>query len=101
HALSLPDRRRKHSMSASRRSDWCLKPIGDRCLIVAFESRVDPAINERVRAVADYLLAHPIEGVIDVVPAFTTVASHYRPEAFCTADRGESPYLRRWPFTST
>ena len=68
--------------------------MGDRCLIVAFESRVDPAINERVRAVADYLLAHPIEGVIDVVPAFTTVALHYRPEAFCTDDCGESPYRR-------
>jgi len=80
-------------MTASTRGDWCLQPMGDRCLIIAFESRIDPAINERVRGLADYLLAHPIDGVVDVVPAFTTVALHYRPEALAGED-GQSPYQR-------
>jgi len=73
---------------------WSIRPMGDRCLIVAFEARVDPAINARVRAVADTLLKHPIEGVVDVVPAFTTVAIHYRPEAVATADAAEMPHRR-------
>ena len=73
---------------------FSLEPMGDRCLIVAFESRVDPDINARVRAMADYLLEHPIEGVIDVVPAFTTVAVHYRPEALADNASGTSPYGR-------
>ena len=81
-------------MNARRDGGFRLEPMGDRCLIVAFESRVDPDINARVRAIADYLLEHPIEGVIDVVPAFTTVAVHYRPEALADNASGTSPYGR-------
>ena len=73
---------------------WSIRPMGDRCLIVAFEPRVDPEINARVRAVADALLRNPIDGVVDVVPAFTTVAIHYRPEALATADCAELPHRR-------
>ena len=47
-------------------SDPTFQPMGDRCLIVQFESRVDPEINARVRSLAEYLLAHPIAGVVDV-----------------------------------
>src|SRR5438046_3410938 len=81
-------------MNARRDGGFRLEPMGDRCLIVAFESRVDPDINARVRAMADYLLEHPIEGVIDVVPAFTTVAVHYRPESLADDGSGASPYGR-------
>jgi inhibitor of KinA len=80
-------------MNARSRGDWCLQPMGDRSLIIAFEPRIDPEINERVRAVADYLVAHPIDGLVDVVPAFTTVALHYRPKAL-TDDSAQSPYRR-------
>jgi inhibitor of KinA len=56
--------------------------MGDRCLIVEFESRVDAAINRRARSLAGLLLAQPPPGVLDVVPAFCTVAVFYRPESF-------------------
>ena len=75
-------------------SDPTFQPMGDRCVIIEFESRVDPEINARVRSVAEYLLTHPIEGVVDVVPAFTTVAVHYRPEALANDLPNESPYRR-------
>jgi inhibitor of KinA len=75
-------------------SDPTFQPMGDRCLIVEFESRVDPAINARVRSVAQHLISHPIEGVVDIVPAFTTVAVHYRPEAVPDGLPSESPYRR-------
>ena len=68
--------------------------MGDRCLIVAFEARVDPQINARVHAVANTLLERPIDGVVDIVPAFTTVAIHYRPEALATEDSAEMPHRR-------
>jgi inhibitor of KinA len=59
--------------------------MGDRCLIVDFGQRVDPEINEIARSFAAQLLAHRIPGVVDIVPAFATVAIHYRPEAFAGA----------------
>ncbi len=68
---------------------WRIDPVGDRCLIVEFGRVVAPAINETVRDFARQLLDEPIAGVVDVVPAFTTVAIHYRPEFFA---EGGSPY---------
>jgi len=73
---------------------WRIEPVGDRCLIVEFGQRVDEEINRTARSVADHLMAHPIEGVIDVVPAFTSVAVHYRPEALADSPAGDSPHRR-------
>jgi inhibitor of KinA len=70
--------------------------MGDRCLMVEFGQHVDPETNLKARAFAERLLAHPIGGVIDVVPAFTSVAVHYRPEAVpdSDSDADQSPYAR-------
>ena len=73
---------------------WRIEPMGDRCLIVEFGQRVDEEINRTARSVADYLMAHPIEGVVDVVPAFTSVAVHYRPEALPDSSAREPPHRR-------
>ena len=81
-------------MSKRGNNGWSLQPMGDRCLIIEFESRVAPEVNGRVRSVAEHLLSHPIEGVVDIVPAFTTVAVHYRPEAVRDGPPSESPYRR-------
>ncbi len=56
--------------------------MGDCCLIVEFGQRVDSQINQITRAFAEHLLSHPIPGVYDVVPTYTTVAVHYHPESF-------------------
>ena len=82
-------------MSLSPSPDWRIEPLGDRCLMVEFGQRVDPQINQSVHALANHLLAHPIAGVTDVVPAFTTVAVHYRPEAIAAdaAAGGDDPRL--------
>ena len=65
-------------------AEWQIVPLGDRCLVVEFEQRVDAAINRKARALADALLARPPQGVVEVVPAFCTVAVYYRPEAFAS-----------------
>ncbi|MEO6021925.1 MAG: 5-oxoprolinase subunit PxpB [Burkholderiales bacterium] len=67
-------------------------PAGDRCLIVEFGQKIAPDINRAVRSLAAYLLQHPLAGVTDVVPAFATVAIHYRPEAIEGLRAGASPH---------
>jgi inhibitor of KinA len=62
--------------------EWRIVPLGDRCLVVEFEQRVDAAINRKARALADALLSSPPAGVVDVAPAFCSVAVFYRPEQF-------------------
>jgi inhibitor of KinA len=64
---------------------WRIAPLGDRALVIEFGQRVDRDISARARAVAQHLLRTPLPGVTDIVPAFTTVALHYRPEAFAGA----------------
>ena len=82
-------------MTSSSALSWRIAPVGDRSLVVEFGQTVEPAINATVRNFARELLDEPIAGIVDVVPAFTTVAVHYRPEFFI--DGSGSPYdvLRR------
>lgn len=68
-------------------SNWRIEAVGDRCLLVGLGTEVDPATSARVHALVRRLHEQPIAGVRDVVPAFTTVALHYRPECF-----GPSPF---------
>ncbi len=56
-------------------------PVGDRCLLVRLGDQVDGATSARVHALVRRLRDDPIPGVRDTVPAFTTVALHYQPEA--------------------
>lgn len=69
---------------------WRIDPVGDRCLLVTLGDRIDAKVNRSVQALAAHLLADPPPGVIDVVPAFTTVALHYLPQAY--AGRPGGPY---------
>lgn len=64
-------------------------PVGDRCLIVEFGRQVEPAANRAALDFARQLMDEEMPGIVDVVPAFTTVAVHYRPESFA---EGGMPY---------
>ncbi len=70
------------------RGAWRIAPLGDRALIIECGDRVDPQTHARVRDAAARLCAAALPGVTDVVPAFTTVALHYRPEAL----QSDSPF---------
>jgi inhibitor of KinA len=76
-----------HTPDAS--AAWPIDPVGDRCLLVRLGHSVDLATNARVHALVQRLQAQPIAGVRDIVPAFTTVALHYRPECF-----GDQPFAQ-------
>jgi inhibitor of KinA len=62
--------------------------MGDRALVVEFGRRVDAATNARVQAAAEYLLAHPIPAVTDVVPAYAALTVHFDPLAVMAERRG-------------
>jgi inhibitor of KinA len=61
---------------------WRIEPVGDQCLLISFGNTVDSLTNSRVLGAAAYFMAHPLPGVRDVVPSFTTLALHYLPQAF-------------------
>lgn len=69
-----------------------IRPVGDSALLIGFGDRVDLRISHRVHAFVAHLLAHPLRSVRDVVPAFSTVTLHYRPEQ--VPGSGGTPYER-------
>ena len=64
-------------------------PMGDQALIVEFGDRVDPALSSQIAAVALRLRETRPIGVLDIVPAYATLALHYDPAA---VGAGTSPY---------
>ena len=75
-------------------------PLGDRALLIQLGSAIDDETHRQVRAVAARLASHPLPGLIELVPAFASVAVHYDP-ARVPNDRpgvgrgvARSPYVR-------
>lgn len=56
-------------------------PLGDSCLSVVFEEKIDPAINARCVGLADALAREARAGIREVVPAYHTVAVYFDPLA--------------------
>lgn len=54
-------------------------PLGDTAVVVEFDTVIGPASHEHVRLLSLYLDHHPIPGMIEYVPAFTTVTVFYDP----------------------
>ena len=66
-----------------------LFPMGDQALIAEFDERIDPALSAQIAALARRLRESRTIGVLDIVPAYTTLALHYDPAA---VGAGTSPY---------
>ena len=66
-----------------------LIPMGDRALVIEFGDRLDPELSARIAAAAQHLRASPPPGVLDIVPAYTTLALHYDPAVI---GAGTTPY---------
>ena len=60
-------------------SNLRLIPMGDRALVIEFGDRPSPELSARIAAAAQQLRASPPPGVLDIVPAYTTLALHYDP----------------------
>src|SRR6185503_20357253 len=66
-----------------------LIPMGDRALVIEFGDRADPELSARIAAAAQHLRAAPPPGILDIVPAYTTLALHYDPALIGV---GTTPY---------
>lgn len=64
-----------------------LLPLGDSALVVVLGELIDEAMAARVRALAAELVHHPPAGVVDIVPAFASVAVFYDAAHIGTYDR--------------
>jgi inhibitor of KinA len=53
--------------------------LGDSCLSVAFEERIDPAVNQRCIALSTVLRQEQRSGIRDIVPGFHTVTVYFDP----------------------
>ena len=56
-----------------------LYPLGDAAVVVHFGDIIGEETHRQVRAFAAYLEQHPFEGLVEYVPAFTTVTVYYDP----------------------
>ena len=54
-------------------------PLGDSSLLIQLGDEIDLAVNQRVHALASLIEASSINGVIETVPAYTTLLVHYDP----------------------
>lgn len=60
-------------------ADFTILPGGDAVLLVAFEARLDAAVNARVVWLAHELRRAQVPGVRDIVPAFHSAAVYFDP----------------------
>jgi inhibitor of KinA len=51
--------------------------LGDQAVTVELGTVLTPELNDRVHALCARLMARPLSGVIDIVPAYITLAVHY------------------------
>lgn len=54
-------------------------PLGDAAVVLHFGDAIDLAVHYRIQAVEAYLREHPFPGLLEQVPAFTTLTLYYDP----------------------
>ncbi len=70
-----------------------LYPLGDAAVVVHFGDEIGEETHRQVRAFAAYLAEHPFEGLVEYVPAFTTVTVYYNP--WVISEKGQfNPYTK-------
>jgi len=68
-----------------------LYPLGDAAIVVQLGQTITPEINDRVSAFSSLLTNNPFDGLIEFVPAYTTVTVYYDP--WIMSRKGEAdPY---------
>lgn len=76
-----------------------MSPLGDCAIVVKLGERVDLETHTRVRVFSDYLAEHPFDGLVEYVPAFTSVTVVYDPvRIFMSESRLAAEETLRYPF---
>jgi KipI family sensor histidine kinase inhibitor len=61
-------------------------PLGDSALLVQLGDEIDISINQRVHALTTLINTSPLNGVVETVPAYTTLLVHYDPLILSNAE---------------
>jgi inhibitor of KinA len=56
-------------------------PLGDSAVLVQLGDEIDLTVNQRVHTLANLVITSAIDGIIETVPAYTTLLVHYDPLA--------------------
>jgi KipI family sensor histidine kinase inhibitor len=75
-------------MSRAAGRDLPIEPLGETALLLRFGEGLDAGINARVHAAAAALHVADLPGLVDIVPAYATLALHYEPAAWLDANGG-------------
>ena len=70
---------------AAHEGDFAIEPLGESMLLLRFGAGLDPLANARVHAASAMLQAAHLPGIVDIVPAYTTLGLHYEPSAWADA----------------
>ncbi|GAB3540170.1 5-oxoprolinase subunit B [Pontibacter brevis] len=74
-----------------------LYPLGDAAVVVEFGNDISEQTHKQVRALSAYLQQHPFAGLIEFVPAYTTVTVYYDP--WVLSEKGNvNPYTKATGF---
>jgi KipI family sensor histidine kinase inhibitor len=76
------------SASAASESGFSIEPLGESALLLRFGEGLDAATNARVHAASAALQAAHLPGIVDIVPAYATLALHYDPLAWVDTRNG-------------
>jgi KipI family sensor histidine kinase inhibitor len=68
--------------------DFVVEPLGECALLLRFGSRIDAALNARVHEASAMLRAARLPGIVDVIPAYATLALHYDPLQWAEGNGG-------------
>ncbi|MFE5317524.1 5-oxoprolinase subunit PxpB [Paenibacillus sp. NPDC056579] len=68
-----------------------MSPLGDCAITVKLGDQVDVETHTKVRVLSDYLTQHPFNGLIEFIPAFTSVTIVYDPLLLFVNNSKESP----------
>lgn len=68
-------------------------PLGDRAVTITLGEAISESTHRLVRAVSSAIDARHLDGIVDLVPAFTSVTVHYDPLRV-TGDAHATPYSR-------
>lgn len=69
-------------------------PLGDSGIVIKLGDAIDQATQQKVMAIADYLEEHPLPGMVEYVPGYTTVTVYYDPVAWYDPRAADKSYER-------
>lgn len=65
---------------------FSIEPVGERCVLIRLGEGIDLPTSQKAHAVTEFLKSGSLPGLIEVVPAFNSVAVHFNPMAYALSD---------------